>query len=95
MFCRNYTRTISCVLCREVCHTAPLFGRVHYGGSTVDTCAKATIPDDTCDVCYFQVYIIGSELIICTYIHICLYILTYQIILYDIIHVLLPWICFS
>ena len=30
MYCRNYTGTISCVLCREVHHTVSLFGRVHY-----------------------------------------------------------------
>ena len=26
MYCRNFTGTISCVLCREVCYTVSLFG---------------------------------------------------------------------
>ena len=30
MYCRNYTGTVSDVLCREVCYTVSLFGRVHY-----------------------------------------------------------------
>ena len=30
MYCRNYTGTISHVLCREVCYSVSLFGRDHY-----------------------------------------------------------------
>ena len=30
MYCRNYTGTVSHVLCREVYYTVSLFGRVHY-----------------------------------------------------------------
>ena len=30
MYCRNYTGTVSLVLCGEVCYTVSLFGRVHY-----------------------------------------------------------------
>ena len=30
MYCRNYTGTVSHVLCGEVCYTVSLFGRVHY-----------------------------------------------------------------
>ena len=30
MYCRNYTGTVSRVLCREVYYTESLFGRVHY-----------------------------------------------------------------
>ena len=30
MYCRNYTGTVSRVLCREVYYTVSLFGRVHY-----------------------------------------------------------------
>ena len=30
MYCRNYTGTISHVLCREVCYTVSLFGGVHH-----------------------------------------------------------------
>ena len=30
MYCRNYTGTVSFVLCREVYYTVSLFGRVHY-----------------------------------------------------------------
>ena len=30
MFCRNYTGTKSRVLCREVCYTVSLLGRLHY-----------------------------------------------------------------
>ena len=35
MHCRNYTGTISCVLCREVYYTVPLFGRAHHRRFTV------------------------------------------------------------
>ena len=30
MYCRNYTVTVSRVLCREVYYTVSFFGRVHY-----------------------------------------------------------------
>ena len=30
MYCRSYTGTVSCVLCREVYSTVSLFGRAHY-----------------------------------------------------------------
>ena len=30
MYCRNYTGTASCVLCREDYFDVSLFGRVHY-----------------------------------------------------------------
>ena len=30
MYCRNYTETVSHVLCKEVFYTESLFGRVHY-----------------------------------------------------------------
>ena len=30
MYCRNYTGSVSHVLCREVYCTVPLLGRVHY-----------------------------------------------------------------
>ena len=37
MYCRNYTGTISRVLCREVYYFAvSLFGRVHYRRFTVN-----------------------------------------------------------
>ena len=29
MYCRNYTGTVSPVLCKEVYYTVSLFGRVH------------------------------------------------------------------
>ena len=35
MYCRNYTGTISHVLCREVYYTVSSFGRVHYQRCTV------------------------------------------------------------
>ena len=35
MYCTNCTGAVSPVLCREVYFTVSIFGRVHYGRSTV------------------------------------------------------------
>ena len=35
MYCRNYTGTVSCVLCREVSYTVSYLGESTIRGSTV------------------------------------------------------------
>ena len=56
MYCRNYAKTTSCVLCREVYYTVSLFGRVHY---------------QRFHVTVYSTYICGVEIFI-QYIRICI-----------------------
>ena len=49
MYCRNYTGTVSRVLCREVYSTVSLFGRVHYQrfrGSQITDCVLHSVASD-------------------------------------------------
>ena len=51
--CRYYIGTVSCVLCREVCYSVSLFGRVQYQrcyGRVYVSCVSVY-------VCYMRVYV--------------------------------------
>ena len=59
MYCRNYTETVSHVLCREVYYTVSLFGRVHYQRFY---CRLKFMPRELQDYVCFSMYCIIMSL---------------------------------